>query len=651
MKNLFLKSRIPIFLSIACLLSSTFVRAQIGAMTITATGTGKTTGDIVAMTIYNPSDREVKVSLGPYFIPSGGQYQPYITLKQPVTVPAGQTIKINLQGFCADITKPPVDEKTNFKPITEWIKIDENTGGQPPPFQLRLDPDTKPAEMAPYLLQALNGISDRYDKLKTEGKITTPFSGSPEKEREAVIQQTFWIYTSELRKKPYTKEQFITRTYEQFEEKNNIKPITLPKEQKEKIDKGIDDFWNTFQAVGTEAKVLNVPSKPEDKPFTPTVSGPDVKPCDCTKCEVVTPMRIIDKETGKEITKDSVPWMANMLTFEPPVIRCNCPDECKPNTFVKIRYTPHYKYYSHSGSLWWQRPLEVNMRDPGYMEFEAEYECECANKPCGKGVEKRIIHFTEKNNCCDSIRRKNNGLLRFGFKDGYAQISDNTFWFESKDCGYQSFDFGFNLEVIFCNLSDDQVFSELITMAQSGLSKGNLSEFHSTRSIGMGGVSTDPNMSRYYGFSFSKQVNGKEMSVFISIDKEKCVFDVSMFCDGKMHEFSAPPYLSPGQLTAMANGLPAATNGQGWVNAMLILSHLARADEHNQGPAYQQALRNYLAKILNQVAVLMNNPKNAPLMAQLEALQKAAGECAAKGDFKLLDNVMEKMIPVVNAMN
>ncbi|HWR33862.1 MAG TPA: hypothetical protein VN451_10055, partial [Chitinophagaceae bacterium] len=203
----------------------------------------------------------------------------------------------------------------------------------------------------------------------------------------------------------------------------------------------------------------------------------------------------------------------------------------------------------------------------------------------------------------------------------------------------------------FCNLSNDQVFSELITMAQSNLSNGNLKEFHSTRNLSLGGVSTDPNMGRYYGFSFSKQVNSKEITVFISVDKEKCVFDISLFCDDKIYEFSAPPYLSPGQLTAWANGLTAPTNQQSWVNAMLILSHLARADEHGQGGAYQQALRNYLAKILNQATSLMSNPKYAQLTGQLQALKNAAAECLAKGDFKLLDNVMQKMIPVLNAMN
>ncbi len=656
MKKSVNKNRVTFFLFVIIFLFQQSVSGQHSGLQyciITATGTGKTTGEIASLKIFNPSEKEVKGTLGPCIIPSDGNYQPYIVPKfEPVIiVPAGGTVDIKLSGYCMDITKRAAAEKDVFKPINEWIRIDEQNTGKATPYKPIINPDTDPVHSAPYLLEALNEISKSYDKLRTEGKISTPFSGTPEKEREAVIQQTFWIYTAEQRQKPYTKEQFSTRTYEQYEEKSNIKPLTLPPEKKQQLDKGIDDFWNTFQAVGSEAKILNVPSKPEEPKIITPISTPEVKPCDCNTCTVIKPIRVIDAETGKEITTDSVPWMANQLRFEPPVVKSNCPDECLPHNDIRIRYIPHYKYYVHSGSMWWTDPLELTMRDPGYMDFEAEYECFCLNKTCGKNKMLRRIYFTEKNNCCDSIRKQNNGHLFFHFKSGFAQINDNQFSIRSKDCGDQDFNFGFNIEAIFCNLSDDQVFAELVTMAQSNLSKGNLKEFHSTRSLGMGGVSTDPNMQRFYGFSFSKQVNGKELTVNISIDKEKCVFDISLFCDDKIYEFAAPPYLSPNQITTWANGLGAPTSQQSWVNALLILSHLARADEHGQGAVYQQALRNYLAKVINQSTALMNNPKNAPLMGKLSALKEAAAECLAKGDFKLLDNVMIKIMPVLREMN
>lgn len=227
--------------------------------TVKATGTGKTTGDVVALTIYNPSDTPARGSIVPFIIPCEAEHQSYITIDFIPTfvVPAGGSIDFKLNGYCLDITKRAATEKDSLIPFKNWIRIDENSAGKISTFKPIINPDKNPEQAAPYLLKAIQDISSAYDKLKTEKKINTPFSGSPEKEREAVIQQTFWIYTSEMRQKPYTKEQFSTRTYEQYQEKANINPISLPPDKKQQLDKGIDDFWNSFQAVGTEAKILN----------------------------------------------------------------------------------------------------------------------------------------------------------------------------------------------------------------------------------------------------------------------------------------------------------------------------------------------------------------------------------------------------------
>jgi hypothetical protein len=657
MKNLRNKTPLAFFLLVitGLLLPGTASAQNSGLQycTITATGTGKTTGDIVAMTIYNPSDMEVKGSLGPYYIPSGGSYQPYITTeKVPVTVPSGKTVYITLKGFCTDITKPAAGEKDNFKPINTWIRIDDSHSGVLPPSKLNINPESHPELAAPYFLGALEAITKAYDGMKEKGNIITPFSNAPEKEREAVIQQTFWIYAAATRQKPYTKEQFSTRTYEQYEEKTHIKPFTLPADKKQQLDKGIDDFWNTFQAVGTEAKILNTPSKPEDEKFFTPISGPQVTPCTCTKCEIKIPMRIIDLATNKEITADSVPWMDNKVRVEPPVVKCDCPEECIPYTFVQIRTVPHYKHHGNSGSLWWSTPLEqINIWDAGSMDFEAEYKCECANRPCGEGKVSRTIYFTCANDCNDSIKSKNHGSLSFPFNGGNAKISGNVFSIESKECGPLKFELNFNLETVFCNLSDDEVFSQLLSIMRSQTSGGVTTEYYSSTDLTMGGPSSDGNMGKFYGFGFSQIVDGSQVAVFIGIDKDKCVFDITIFCNGNTYGFAAPPYLSPVQLTAMANGLTAPTSGQSWTNALLILSQLARANANNQGPAYQQAMRNYLAKVLNQVTTLLSNTNNPQLKTQLQDLRNAAAECLDKGDFKLLDNVMQKMIPVANAMN
>lgn len=660
MKNLIYKSRIAIFLIAACLLSSKSIMAQVEAMTITATGTGKTTGDIVALTIYNPTDKEVKESFGPYYIPSEGQYQPYLTMKSgPVTVPPGKTIHITLQGFCADITKPPAGEKDIFKPITTWIKADQNITAPVPPFKTTINPDTNPEQAAPYLLKALEEISKAYDKLSKEGKITTPFSGNPEKEREAVIQQTFWIYTSEMRQKPYTKEQFSTRTYEQFEQKNSINPSTLPNDQKEKIDKGIDDFWNTFQAVGTEAKVLNTPSKPEDEGMIKTISGPVQTTCACGECRVIEGQRIeiyLDKSINR-FAGDSIPWTTNQVFIERPEILSTCiPMECLPTKTFEIRTTITYKDKRHPSppATWKEYSYQMAspiMEQQGEMLIEFRYKCYCAGKFCAEGTTSRKVYFIEKNNCCDSIRAKNNGQLQFNVKGGSVLISGKKMSVNIPPNAPESFDFDFNLEAIFCNLTEDLVFSQLLKLMESKTNGGKTTEFHSTRSVGMGGPSTDPNMSRYYGFGFSKNVNDHEISVFFSVDEKTCSFDVSVFIDDKVYEFSAPPYLSPSQLMTMSNTLGYPSSNQTWTNAMLILSHLSRAHQYKQDAKYLAALRNFLGMLSTKANGLMQTTNNQQLKNSLKTLIDAIPKAIANGDFNALNGIADKMIPILNATN
>ena len=102
----------------------------------------------------------------------------------------------------------------------------------------------------------INLITDAYDNLKETGKISTPFSNTPPKERESVIQQTFWITAAALTGTGYKIDDFAKRTEEQFEETTGQKIQKLKPEQKKELDAGVADFWNTFQAVGVEAKVI-----------------------------------------------------------------------------------------------------------------------------------------------------------------------------------------------------------------------------------------------------------------------------------------------------------------------------------------------------------------------------------------------------------
>ncbi len=245
---------------------------------VTAKGTGQTTGHIADLTIRNTTDTPHHLDLGPLFIPSTGKYQPYILPETPgIAIPASGTITVPLEGYCADIHKAPAPLGFPLVPVEQWIhphplpatwEPQHDQGwkhirstpllipGTDRPLGHAIDIDQYPEEAAPVLLEAIRWITSSTDLLLEEDRITTPFHGQPEKEREAIIQQTFWIYTSALSGLSYTQEQFAEQTFEQFET-NTGRPIeSLREDQREELDGGVDLFWSSFEATGVQAKVL-----------------------------------------------------------------------------------------------------------------------------------------------------------------------------------------------------------------------------------------------------------------------------------------------------------------------------------------------------------------------------------------------------------
>ncbi len=65
------------------------------------------------------------------------------------------------------------------------------------------------------------------------------------------------MYTAEITGRHYQKEQFREKVLKQFEDNSDTEVESLSKEEKEKLESGIDVFWNTFLNVSIEAKVLN----------------------------------------------------------------------------------------------------------------------------------------------------------------------------------------------------------------------------------------------------------------------------------------------------------------------------------------------------------------------------------------------------------
>lgn len=256
-------------------------RATDSPLLCTAKGTGRTTGHIANLALQNRTSQAITVDVGPFFIPSGGEYQPYIVPGIiPVTVPPYTTANVPLNGFCADIFSNPVPAGEGMPPANQWVSLSEGqslpSGWQPSPANgwkpapgssamipgtdrplgCTIDPKKYPAEAASVLLDALTRIATTFDDMKNEGAITTPFSGNPEKERESVIQQTFWKYAAELTGKAYKKEDFGNNTIQQFEAATGKDFEKTDEKTQAGLNTGVDQFWNTFEAVGVEAKVL-----------------------------------------------------------------------------------------------------------------------------------------------------------------------------------------------------------------------------------------------------------------------------------------------------------------------------------------------------------------------------------------------------------
>lgn len=286
--------------------------------TVRAISTGRTTGHIANLSVTNSGSTAVKSNPQTAFIPSEGKYQSYVVYVPETVIEPKGTVVIPLQGYCADVRTPPVPGESDLPPLNTWLPVGDPTRpiadgtfnvipsapitpfqpgdiprlltspgyhphspgeegdiittwpGSEKPVGGVVDPQKFPEVFAPLIVDVLEKINDHADVILEDDSYTTPFSGQPEKEREAVIQQTFWIYMADVTGKEYQKKDFAENVYEQFRTSTGRSVTGLPEEQKEKVDEGVDNFWNTFNAVGAEAKVLSLP-----KATVPELTDPD----------------------------------------------------------------------------------------------------------------------------------------------------------------------------------------------------------------------------------------------------------------------------------------------------------------------------------------------------------------------------------------
>ena len=159
-------------------------------------------------------------------------------------------------GMIGDISTSPGytkdDEGEDDSEITAtWPGTDQEIGGT-------MDPDKDLETFAQLAGTAVTFIIEANDTIQNSGLYTTPFSNDKEREKEAIIQQTFWIFMALLIGEDYEEEDFKENIYTQFQEATGIKIEDAPAAQKESVDSGATDFWTVYKAVGVEAKVFGV---------------------------------------------------------------------------------------------------------------------------------------------------------------------------------------------------------------------------------------------------------------------------------------------------------------------------------------------------------------------------------------------------------
>lgn len=283
------------------LLSPLFSQAQ--ALQMEPTGTGLTTGHIADLRVTNTSRTTIIINPQTVYIPSEGKFQPYVANIPGTPIPPG-TSYVRVEGYCADVHALPVPTGNAMPAITNWIPVVDpgininpgavnlittpampmfkasdvvtltKTPGYTPfsikgsttiyttwpgttlPFEGTINPKQHPKPFSPVLVEALHSIIRAYDQLKQSGGISTPYSSNPEKERQTVIQQTFWIYTAWITGEYYQKQDFREKVFRQFEDKNSTSRDNVPTADINNLDRGIDAFWNTFTNLRIEAKLL-----------------------------------------------------------------------------------------------------------------------------------------------------------------------------------------------------------------------------------------------------------------------------------------------------------------------------------------------------------------------------------------------------------
>ena len=258
--------------------------------------TGRTTGTIAEVEVHNGTDEPIIFPEAAVLIPASDEHQGYVVPGgDGTTVEPGETRTVPLEGYCTDVRKPPVPDGQPLPDPSGWTVPKDPTVPLPAPGDPGFDDQPDDAK----IIGGAEAITRATEELQSNGELHTPFSSNPERERETVNQQTIWRFTAGLEGRPYTREEFGGRLEDQYEEQTGVPIADAPKEDKEKLQSGADDFWEAFELVGEKAKVLEpeeeVPA--EEVPATTTEEVPVPVTTEAPMCSIERTMEHSESES------------------------------------------------------------------------------------------------------------------------------------------------------------------------------------------------------------------------------------------------------------------------------------------------------------------------------------------------------------------
>lgn len=268
---------------------------------LVAFGTGQTTGHIATLTVKNNTANEVTVREQSFLLPALQTYQSYVgRIPAGIRIEAGASVEIAITGFCIDVHRPPVPLGRALLPVKEWLPV-VNSNTIPEETTAILPGTVLPAFNAAYIgfLKNLPGFNTQQPDKKASLQITypgtttpiggtvdksvdmariapmlvamverieaatpaiqesypTPFQGDALKEREAIIQQSVWIFMAHLTGSAYTRDDFEAKVVQEYQERTGTLVSSLPPAQQAKFTTGMDNFWAAFLATGAAAQV------------------------------------------------------------------------------------------------------------------------------------------------------------------------------------------------------------------------------------------------------------------------------------------------------------------------------------------------------------------------------------------------------------